>query len=149
LIEADELTTYIAVLADLFEVAQHSSSEAANLSKQECRVINVVGQHEPLIMREIAEYAKLSVTNTTGVVEKLVQKGYLRRDRSDADRRIVKIQLTTSGQQIYALEVENYRSVGRAILAGLDAQEQSEMLRMLRKATERLVQSSAGASRPE
>jgi DNA-binding MarR family transcriptional regulator len=142
LTEADELTTYIAVLADLFEVAQQNSGEAANLSKQECRVINVVGQREPLIMRELAEYAKLSVTNATGVVEKLVRKGYLRRDRSDLDRRIVKIQLTPSGQQIYALEVENYRSVGQAILAGLDADEQREMLRMLHKTTRRFAQTS-------
>jgi DNA-binding MarR family transcriptional regulator len=138
-IQADELTGYVAVLANLFEVAQHSSSEAVNLSKQECRVITVVGQRQPLIMREIAEHSGLSVTNTTGIVERLVRKGYLRRERSEQDRRIVCIQLTPDGTRIYDLEVENYRSVSAAILAALDLEERAEMLRMMHKVAERLA----------
>ncbi|MEM8604208.1 MAG: MarR family transcriptional regulator [Cyanobacteria bacterium P01_H01_bin.121] len=141
--KADELTKYIAVLADLFEVAQESSGEAVNLNKQECRVINVVGQFQPLMMREIAERAKLSITNTTGIVDKLVKRQCLRRDRSDEDRRIVRIRLTPEGEEIYAMEVENYRKVSRAILAGLDEPEQQEMLRMMRQVAAHLKQQKA------
>ncbi|MGD1858661.1 MAG: MarR family winged helix-turn-helix transcriptional regulator [Leptolyngbyaceae cyanobacterium] len=141
--KADELTKYIAVLADLFEVAQESSGEAVNLNKQECRVINVVGQFQPLMMREIAERAKLSITNTTGVVDKLVKRKCLRRDRSDEDRRIVRIRLTPEGEEIYAMEVENYRKVSRAILDGLDEPEQQEMLRMMRQVAVHLNQQKA------
>lgn len=138
--KADELTGYIAVLADLFEVAQQHSGEAVNLSKQECRVINVVGQFQPLMMREIAERSKLSVTNTTGIVDKLVKRKYLYRDRSDEDRRIVKIGLTPKGKKIYEMETENYRKVSRAILSALDEKEQQEMLRMMQKAAAYLNQ---------
>jgi DNA-binding MarR family transcriptional regulator len=136
--KADELTRYIAILADLFETAQQSSGEAIDLNKQECRVINVVGQFQPLMMREIATRSKLSVTNTTGIVDKLVKRQYLCRDRSDDDRRIVKICLTPEGAKIHAMEIENYRKVSRAILGGLDESEQQEMLRMMRKATNHL-----------
>jgi DNA-binding MarR family transcriptional regulator len=141
--KADELTKYIAILADLFEVAQESSGEAVNLNKQECRVINVVGQFQPLMMREIAERAKLSITNTTGIVDKLVKRKCLRRDRSDEDRRIVRIRLTPEGEEIYAMEVENYRKVSRAILDGLDEPEQQEMLRMMRQVAVHLNQQKA------
>ncbi|UBF28677.1 MarR family winged helix-turn-helix transcriptional regulator [Kovacikia minuta CCNUW1] len=141
--KADELTKYIAVLADLFEVAQESSGEAVNLNKQECRVINVVGQFQPLMMREIAERAKLSITNTTGIVDKLVKRKCLRRDRSDEDRRIVRIRLTSEGEEIYAMEVENYRKVSRAILDSLDESEQQEMLRMMRQVAVHLNQQKA------
>jgi DNA-binding MarR family transcriptional regulator len=136
--KADELMSYIAILVDLFEVAQQSSGEALNLNKQECRVINVVGQHQPLIMREIAEYAKLSVTNTTGIVEKLVNKKYLCRERSENDRRIIKIHLTSQGEKLYAMELDNYRKVSSVILNALDENEQQEMLQMMRKATNHL-----------
>lgn len=132
--KADELTRYITILADLFEVAQQSSGEAVNLNKQECRVISVVGQFQPLMMREIAERSKLSVTNTTGIVDKLVRRKYLYRDRSDEDRRIVKICLTPEGKEVYEMEIENYRKVSQAILSALDEKEQQEMLRMMRKA---------------
>jgi DNA-binding MarR family transcriptional regulator len=138
--EADELTKYIAILADLFEVAQESSGGAVNLNKQECRVINVVGQFQPLMMREIAERTKLSITNTTGIVDKLVKRKCLRRDRSDEDRRIVRICLTSEGEEIYAMEVENYRKVSRAILGGLDEPDQQEMLRMMRQVAVHLNQ---------
>ncbi|MEM6434130.1 MAG: MarR family transcriptional regulator [Cyanobacteria bacterium P01_D01_bin.115] len=131
--KADELTKYIAILADLFEVAQASSGEAVSINKQECRVINMVGQYQPLMMREIAERAKLSITNTTGIVDKLVKRKYLRRDRSDEDRRIVRIFLTSEGEKIYTMEIENYRRVSQAILNGLEASEQQEMLRMMQK----------------
>lgn len=131
--KADELTKYIAMLADLFEVAQASSGEAVSINKQECRVINMVGQYQPLMMREIAERAKLSITNTTGIVDKLVKRKYLRRDRSDEDRRIVRIFLTSEGEKIYTMEIENYRRVSQAILNGLEASEQQEMLRMMQK----------------
>lgn len=138
--KTDELTGYIAVFADLFEVAQQHSGEAVNLSKQECRVINVVGQFQPLMMRELAERSKLSVTNTTGIVDKLVKRKYLYRDRSDEDRRIVKIGLTPEGRKIYEMEIEDYRKVSRAILSALDEKEQQEMLRMMRKAAAHLNQ---------
>ena len=131
--KADELTKYIAILADLFEVAQASSGEAVSINKQECRVINMVGQYQPLMMREIAERAKLSITNTTGIVDKLVKRKYLRRDRSDEDRRIVRIFLTSEGEKIYTMEIENYRRVSQAILNGLEEAEQKEMLRMMQK----------------
>ena len=131
--KADELTKYIAMLADLFEVAQASSGEAVSINKQECRVINMVGQYQPLMMREIAERAKLSITNTTGIVDKLVKRKYLRRDRSDEDRRIVRIFLTSEGEKIYTMEIENYRRVSQAILNGLEEAEQKEMLRMMQK----------------
>ncbi len=121
------------MLADLFEVAQASSGEAVSINKQECRVINMVGQYQPLMMREIAERAKLSITNTTGIVDKLVKRKYLRRDRSDEDRRIVRIFLTSEGEKIYAMEIENYRRVSQAILDGLEEPEQQEMLRMMQK----------------
>ncbi len=138
--KADELTRYIAILADVFEVAQQSSGEAVNLNKQECRVINVVGQFQPLMMREISERSKLGVTNTTGIVDKLVKRKYLCRDRSDEDRRIVKICLTPEGEEIYQMEIENYRKVSRAILSALDEKEQQAMLRMMRKAAIHLNQ---------
>ncbi|MEL6398800.1 MAG: MarR family transcriptional regulator [Cyanobacteria bacterium J06626_4] len=121
------------MLADLFEVAQASSGEAVSINKQECRVINMVGQYQPLMMREIAERAKLSITNTTGIVDKLVKRKYLRRDRSDEDRRIVRIFLTSEGEKIYTMEIENYRRVSQAILNGLEEAEQKEMLRMMQK----------------
>ena len=137
--QADELTIYVGLLANLFEVAEQSSSDMTNLNKPECRVISVVGQGQPLIMREIAERTNLSVTNTTGIVEKLVRKGYVQRERSEQDRRIVCIRLTADGARIYQLEVENYRSVSLAILAALDEGERDEMLRMMRKVAERLA----------
>nr|WP_269141574.1 MarR family transcriptional regulator [Nostoc commune] len=110
------------------------------MNKQECRVINVVGQFQPLMMREIAERAKLGITNTTGIVDKLVKKKYLCRDRCDEDRRIVKICLTPEGGEIYEMEIENYRKVSRAILNALNESEQQEMLRMMQKAAAQINQ---------
>jgi len=69
-------------------------------SKSELFTLLLVERHDEIIMSRIAEYVNVSMSTANGIVERLVKGGYLQRDRSDADRRIVVVRLTAAGQNL-------------------------------------------------
>lgn len=137
---ADQLTRYLNVLGNLFDIPSQSPTSLSHiaLSKRDCRVILVIGQAGEIKMRDLATHAKLSVTNLTGVIERLLKQGLVHRERSTEDRRIVNVSLSEAGLLEYAQEQEKFRQVSLAILNALEPHEQVMMLAMMRKVAEGL-----------
>lgn len=71
-----------------------------SLSKTELLTLLIVDRHGEIIMSQIADYIRVPLSTATGIVDRLVKNGYLKRERSESDRRIVAIQLTESGSTI-------------------------------------------------
>jgi len=51
-------------------------------------------------MRELSERLYLHVSTVSGIVDRLVKRGYVVRERSDEDRRIVRLQVTADGRRV-------------------------------------------------
>ncbi len=72
------------------------------LSKSQILAMLIVDRHGEVIMSEIADYLNIPLSTATGIINRLVNKGYLLRERNESDRRIVSIQLTEAGQALVA-----------------------------------------------
>lgn len=132
--QAAELVNYIDLLTERFLLVQTlSSQEMDNLSKQELKVLRFVGRNSPCIMRDITSYMHLVSSAITAIVDKLVHKKLLRRFRPENDRRMVKVELTDAGWEVYHLEMEHYLQLSRSMLALLSPAEQAHLLMLLRK----------------
>lgn len=70
------------------------------LSKTELFAMLIVDRHGEVIMSKISDEINISMSTSTGIVDRLVKKKYLIRERSELDRRIVLIKLTEKGQNI-------------------------------------------------
>lgn len=70
------------------------------LSKSELLTLFQIDRNGEIIMSQIADYVSIPMSTATGLVERLVKKGYLERVRSDSDRRIVSIRLTQAGKAL-------------------------------------------------
>lgn len=70
------------------------------LSKVELLTLLIVDRHGEIIMSQIADFIRVPLSTATGVINRLVKNGYLRRERNESDRRIVTVRLTETGQQI-------------------------------------------------
>lgn len=70
------------------------------LSKTELLALLIVDRHGEIIMSQIADYVRVPLSTATGIVDRLVKNKYLKRERSESDRRIVVIQLTEKGSEI-------------------------------------------------
>jgi DNA-binding MarR family transcriptional regulator len=70
------------------------------LSKQDVFALMFLERRGEIIMSEIADYVNVSMSTATGIVDRLVKNGYIERNRSDSDRRVVMIRLTEKGKSL-------------------------------------------------
>ena len=63
-------------------------------------VLKTINQSGSLSLGELSKRMYLHPSTVTGVVDRLEKKGYVLRDRSDVDRRIVKVKLTSKGNKL-------------------------------------------------
>lgn len=108
------------------------------LSLQELNVLNIIGDNDPCIMRDIAKQAVLSLSSITVIVDKLVRAKFVKRLRNEEDRRIVYATLTPEGYKIYGAQIQHMHEVLRRMLEGLTDEEQESLLMILQKIIQKL-----------
>lgn len=69
-------------------------------SKTELFTMLLIDRYGEINMSQIAEIVNLPMSTATGMIERLVKSGYVKRERSEEDRRIVAIRLTDEGKAI-------------------------------------------------
>jgi DNA-binding MarR family transcriptional regulator len=83
-------------------------------------------------MRQLADLMAYDKSNLTGVMARLESRGLVTRDAEGTDRRLRSMLLTSAGQELRrALEAR--LTADSPLLAGLDADEQADILRLLGK----------------
>lgn len=80
-----------------------------NLKIRELLIIKYLGKYNSVIMSELTSVFATPPTTMTSIVNRLVDKGYVKRRRRDDDRRIVEILLSQKGQKFY----DNHKKKGR------------------------------------
>lgn len=129
---AIELKKNIDVITSHFKsISSITSSDELNL--QELKIVDFIGQRESCIMREVAEYLKVAVSTMTGIIDKLEDKGFVKRERNDEDRRIVRVMLTDKGHKIFQAFVESHMELSRRMLQSLAEEEQKTYLELTKK----------------
>jgi DNA-binding MarR family transcriptional regulator len=71
-----------------------------DFSKVELIALLLVEKHGEIMMSKLADAMNISMSTANGIVERLVKNGYLKRDRSDEDRRIVVVCMTDEGKRV-------------------------------------------------
>ena len=107
-------------------------------NKREVRLIEIVGKKGQMMMTEIAEEAMLSLSTVTGLMDNLVAKALVRRERSELDRRVVRIELTDEGRKMYQQSLDFRSNLVHSMLASLEKQEQDALISLFRKISERV-----------
>ncbi len=133
--KARELNRYINVMVERFIYAEGTRGPSAELSRQELIALRLLGFHGRRTMTKLAEEAGVAPATMTGIVEKLVTRGLLVRQRRADDRRVVEVTLTPQGEVAFKDSVELHMRMARELLLALDEGEQEAMLMTLRKIT--------------
>ena len=132
------------VMQDLIVVMKEIDDTCAelseNISNRELYLISFVGDQDGAIMSEIADFVGVPMSTATGIVDKLVARGFLRRGHSPHDRRTVRIELDTEGRATYNLLYNMRKEMSGRILSLLDEQEANHFMTLLEKITSGLTQ---------
>jgi len=75
----------------------------------------------------------VTVSNLTGIVDRLEEKKLVVRKRDDNDRRVVHVVLTDKGAKLYKNTIPEFEKSCEQIFAGLSKTEQKELSAILRK----------------
>ncbi|MEA9977231.1 MULTISPECIES: MarR family transcriptional regulator [unclassified Pseudomonas] len=70
------------------------------VTSSQFKVLIIVGQYQSDTPVELCRHLSLDSGSMTRMIDRLVQKGLLVRDRSETDRRQVKLALTEEGQKL-------------------------------------------------
>jgi len=126
------------LIQDILKQFQSVNAAAANgphagLNMQELRTIEFLGNAGPKMMRELAEHLAVAVNSMTSIVDSVEGKQLVCRHRSADDRRVIRVDLTEAGQQIYKSLIEVNLRLFRSMLGALTEDEQEIFMVLFRK----------------
>jgi DNA-binding MarR family transcriptional regulator len=75
----------------------------------------------------------VTVSNLTGIVDRLEEKRLVLRKRDDNDRRVVHVVLTEKGAKLYKSTIPRFEKSIAEIFSGLGRAQQKELSALLRK----------------
>lgn len=123
------------VLARAFDaVERHSRASIARfgLGTTEFGVLEVLYHKGELPVCEVQRRILVESSSTTYVVDKLCERGLVRRRRSEADRRVTLLALTAAGRRLIQRIFPPHADAIRQAVAALPPREQAHAVRLLR-----------------
>lgn len=102
--------------------------EAGNISTAQLHIILSIREKGTLMMSELADMLHFTRANVTQLVDKLVDKKYLKRIRSDNDRRVISVSLLAKAKIVAKLYQEHVERTAHDWLSHMSAEEQEGML---------------------
>jgi DNA-binding MarR family transcriptional regulator len=89
------------IFKDILSAEEYAVRESTqgNLTITEIHTLEAIGMFESAKMSDVAQALKVTVSTFTTAVNKLAVKGYVVRNKADADRRIAKNQLNRKGRR--------------------------------------------------
>jgi DNA-binding MarR family transcriptional regulator len=117
------------------------------VSVTQLHVVSLIDRHGEMPMSRLAEVLDVSLSNATGLVDRIEERGFVERVRVPDDRRVVLVRVTDAGRRMLA-EVEVLKDdLLAAVLERLSARELDRLAAVLgdlRTAVEAVI-----AERPE
>ena len=107
------------------------TEEFKDITNNDMHIIEAVGIEEPRRMSEIAKRLGVTVGTLTTNMNSLEDKGYIVRERSKTDKRVVLVVLRPKGKKAYYHHRDFHKDMIKAIVNGLDEEEMKVMIKCL------------------
>lgn len=128
------LDDYIHTLVERFYLGLPLDGVTVDLNGSELFTVNLLGRMGRGSMTELAQECALALSSMTGVVDRLVLKGYVKRAWDTRDRRKVYVELDKKGKKIYQRLLEGEMNMIITMMDVLKPDEQDALLNGLEKA---------------
>lgn len=103
----EELTNELLFFFNGFSSWENSIVRASDLTISEAHALEVLGEHEKMNMKSLAQKLGVTTGTTTVTVDRLEKKNFAKRESTQEDRRVNLIVLTEKGKKAFA-EHHNY-----------------------------------------
>jgi Transcriptional regulators len=103
----EELTNELLFFFNGFSSWENSIVRASDLTISEAHALEVLGEHEKINMKALAQKLGVTTGTTTVTVDRLEKKDFAKRESTREDRRVNLIALTEKGKKAF-VEHHNY-----------------------------------------
>lgn len=107
------------------------TEEYRDISNNDMHIIEAIGIDEPRNMSVIAHKLCVTVGTLTTNMNGLEKKGYIRRERSQEDKRVVYVILTEKGRKAFFHHRDFHKKMIRGIVKDLNEEEMEILYRCL------------------
>ena len=108
------------------------TEEFKDITNNDMHIIEAIGLSGENTMSAVAKKLNITAGSLTTSVNALVNKKYVKRQRSKEDRRVVFLDLTEKGKRAYEHHREYHRQMTEAVLARLNDEEVSVLTKALK-----------------
>ena len=115
---------------DILHIEENSlkNIDLMDLSMKEIHTIEAVGIKDAKTMGEIAHDLRITVGTLSAAITKLIKKGYVERKRTEEDRRVVLVSLTSKGENVYREHQVFHEEMITSMLGNFSEEEEEDIL---------------------
>ena len=104
-----------------------------DLTEQQWRILRVLWTENNITVARLSKITLLPAPSLVGILDRLIKRNLLVRNRSEKDRRQVQISLTTKGQELQQLVAPSVLAIHSRLKARLSNEEWQSLERLLQK----------------
>jgi MarR family transcriptional regulator, 2-MHQ and catechol-resistance regulon repressor len=101
------------------------------ITVSQCYLLDGLSAHGPLSMQELARHLCLKISTVTRLVDGLVKKSLVRRQKDAEDRRIVRVELTETGRKTHEKITEDLLVRQEEVLLSMPEAVREEVVRAI------------------
>ena len=135
----ENLVDIVSKLSTLFGQSEETARDKfrlLNLTHTQMHYLESISMlHNPNIT-ELARFLKLSKPTVKVAVDKLIEKGFLYKIRSDEDRRSAHLHLTDKGDLVNRMHEYSHTLIAESLNTKLSSEEQAILVRLLSRVLE-------------
>lgn len=126
--------TLVNLFNEIWELEKEAiiTEEFKDITNNDMHIIEAIGLSGESTMSVVAKKLKITAGSLTTAVNALVRKSYVKRERSEEDRRVVYIALTEKGERAYHHHEQFHRQMTNAVIEKLDDEEITVLVKMLK-----------------
>lgn len=104
-----------------------------DISFSQLMILHILKDRRICNMTEIAKMFSITTSAATGIVDRMVRSGLLRRTLDPGDRRVIRIKLTSRGKRTIGLFLRERKKMVIKIFKNFSANERETYLNMVKK----------------
>lgn len=126
--------TLVNLFNEIWELEKEAiiTEEFKDITNNDMHIIEAIGLSGENTMSSVAKKLKITAGSLTTAVNALVRKAYVKRERSEEDRRVVYIALTEKGEKAFYHQEQFHRQMTNAVIEKLDDEEIDALVKMLK-----------------
>jgi len=145
--DVEAIVTEVAAWVGELRCASMGRLVQGTVSMSQMHVLWLLQHHGEMPMSRLAELLDVSLSNATGIIDRMAERGLVERVRVPDDRRVVRVRPAEEGLRAISVTESMKRDRMRAVIGRLPATERpivAAALRSLRRALSAEVETAAG-----